>query len=128
MWQEIGRFDSSLSGIGGDETEFFMRAHAAGYRQQWVPDAVVRYRLRPGVRNMVRQRFRQGRNQVRMARRNGGANLTGVPDASATRRSLVKLLVVSPKYVWPARCRYEWLGAFSRSLGRLAGHRSLPDG
>lgn len=128
MWAAIGRFDSNLSGIGGDETEFFMRAHAAGFRQQWVPDAVVRYRLRPGVRNMTRQRFRQGRTQVRMAGANGGANLTAVPDAAATRRSLLKLAVASPKYAWPARRRYAWLAAVSRHLGRLAGHREARRG
>lgn len=126
MWAALGGFEPSLSG-SGDETEFFMRAYAAGYRQQWVPGAVIRYRLRPGLRNMVRQRFLQGRRQVRMARLDGGANPTAIPDATATRRALVKLAFATPKYVWTARRRCEWLTAVSRHLGRLAGHREPPN-
>ena len=123
MWADLGGFDNRLSGIGGDETEFFMRAYAAGYRQRWVPNAVVGYRLRPGVRNLCRQRFRQGRNQVRMSRLPGGEVGPALPGRRATRRALAKLAVASPKYVVPGASRYRWLAAVSRHLGRLAGYR-----
>ena len=124
MWAEVGRFDDRLSGIGGDETELFMRAYAAGYRQVWVPEGVVGYRLRSGVRNMSRQRFRQGRNQVRMSRLAGGRVGPPLPGARATVMSLLTLVVVSPKYAHPAARRYEWLSAASRHIGRLVGHAS----
>jgi len=123
MWAEVGGFDNRLSGIGGDETEMFMRAHARGYRPQWVPEAIVAYRLRPGVRNMCRQRFRQGRNQVRMSRLAGGQHVLRLPSSGDTWRAIAKLALASPRYVWAPR-RYEWLAAGSRHLGRLAGHQS----
>lgn len=121
MWEEVGGFDEALSGIGGDETEFFMRAYRTGWRQSWAPDAVVFYRLRPGARNMCRQRYRQGRNQVRMDQREGGSLGFAVPSAGPTVLALVKLALVSPCYLWRAPRRYEWLGAVSRHLGRLRG-------
>lgn len=124
MWTEVGRFDDRLSGIGGDETELFMRAYASGYRQVWVPEAVVSYRLRPGVRNMIRQRFRQGRNQVRMSRLPGGRVGPPLPGVRATILSLLKLVVVSPKYAFSASRRFEWLASGSRHIGRLVGYSS----
>lgn len=124
MWAEVGRFDDRLSGIGGDENEMFMRAYAAGYRQVWVPSAIVGYRLRSGVRNMSRQRFRQGRNQVRMSRLGGGRVGPPLPRARATIVSLFKLMITSPKYVRSGPLRYEWLAAMSRHIGRLAGYSS----
>ena len=123
MWAELGGFDDRLSGIGGDETEFFQRAHAAGYRPTWVPAALVGYRLRPGVRNMSRQRFRQGRNQVRMAFIDGSAAGGRSAGRNAAWRVVGRLLLASPKYLHPAAARYQWLGAVSRQLGRLAGYR-----
>jgi glycosyltransferase involved in cell wall biosynthesis len=123
MWAEVGRFDDRLSG-SGDETELFMRAYEAGYRQVWVPEGVIGYRLRPGVRNMSRRRVRQGRNQVRMSRLAGGRVGPPLPGARATVMSLLKLVVVSPTYAYPAARRYEWLAAVSRHIGRLVGHAS----
>lgn len=123
MWVEVGRFDDRLSG-SGDENEMFMRAHAAGYHQVWVPSAIVGYRLRPGVRNMIRQRFRQGRNQVRMSRLAGGQVGPPLPGARASIVSLLKLTLAVPKYVRSAPLRYEWLAAASRHVGRLAGYAS----
>lgn len=123
MWAGIGEFDVRLSGIGGDETEFFFRAYREGYRQTWAPDAVLGYRLRAGARNMARQRFRQGRNQIRMTRISGSQFGGPLLTPAATCKAIAKLVVVSPKYAFRAASRYEWLGAMSRHLGRLAGYR-----
>ncbi len=128
MWEELGGFDHRLSGIGGDETEFFTRAHAAGYRPRAVPAAVVAYRLRPGVVNMCRQRFRQGRQQVRWLAIAGDSNRPLLPDRPTTRRALVKVVVAAPRYLWSARARYQWMASVSRHLGRLTGYRSLAGG
>lgn len=121
MWSTIGGFSSALSGVGGDDNEFFQRAHAAGYRLQWAPEAVVKYRLRPGVRGMTRQRYRQGRAQTRLQKLPGGAHLRGTMQPSQTLGRMFKLILASPLYLWSAKRRFEWLGAASRHVGRLAG-------
>lgn len=125
LWSDLGGFDNRLSGIGGDETEFFTRAHAAGYRPRSAPAAVVAYRLRPGVCNMCRQRFRQGRQQVRWAAAGGELAWPVLPDRRGTRLALTKVLVAGPRYVWTPAGRYQWLAAVSRHLGRLVGYRAL---
>ncbi len=121
MWEALGGFDSRLSG-SGDETEFFMRAHVAGYRQRWVPEAIIAYRLRSGFRNMCRQRYRQGRSQVRMQRLSSTAQRSRL-DPKASRLAVAKLLLASPKYVLRSGSRYAWLAAMSRHLGRLSEQR-----
>ncbi len=129
MWSALGGFDVRLSGTGGDENEMFMRAHHAGYRVRWVPEAVVSYRLRPGVRGMVRQRYRQGRAQTRWEKLPGGAHLAGTMRPTQTVRRLAKLVFVAPLYALAPERRYAWLGAFARHLGRLVGwwkHRGWP--
>jgi len=124
MWADLGGFDDALSGVGGDDTEFFMRAYAAGYRQRWAPDALVAYRLRAGVRNMCRQRYRQGRNQVLVSSRSAAAAGL-VPGRRATTRSLAWLLLATPKYLLTGSRRYQWLGAACGHVGRLVGYRAV---
>ena len=119
MWVEIGRFDESLSGSGGDETEFFMRAHGAGFMPCDVPDALVAYRLRPGTGAMIRQRFRQGRNQVRMEARAGGLLLGGAPAAGSSVIDVARTVLVLPRYVRSKRSFFLWLGALARRTGRV---------
>jgi len=126
MWVEIGGFDGRLSGVGGDETEMFLRALAAGYRPRWVPDGLVAYRLRPGLPNMCRQRFRQGRNQVRMRRLLGEQTGSTVPIGRDEWLALGKLAIAMPFYLGSSR-RFEWLAACSRNVGRLVGiNRDAP--
>ena len=88
MWVELGGFDERLSGTGGDENEMFMRAYHAGYRPRHVSTAIVSYRLRPGLGSMVRQRYRQGRNQIRdeSAARAAGSCRVATPSARASAR------------------------------------------
>jgi glycosyltransferase involved in cell wall biosynthesis len=121
MWEEVGRFDPRLSGTGGDENEMFMRAHQAGYRRIVVDDAIVSYRLRPGVRRMVRQRYRQGRNQVLMRTRPGGRLLPQQFTTSWLVRRLLFTLAAAPAYLGSTRRRCSWLGSCARHVGRLVG-------
>lgn len=74
----VGGFDESLLG-GGDESDFFYRAHLAGYRTQAVPDAVVVYYEREGLRDLARQHFRYGRQSVRIYQRFRAAGLPRLP-------------------------------------------------
>lgn len=119
MWQEVGQFDSSLSGHG-DENEMFTRAAAAGYEFRWVPDGVVHYRLRPGFRMMLRQHFRQGKSQIRTQLSKGGKELHRQTTTSEPVRAMVKLLLASPKYLIHSGIRYEWAASLALQMGRLA--------
>lgn len=119
MWATIGRFDESISGTGGDETEMFMRAWAAGYRVRWVENAVVAYRLRPGVRLMARQRYRQAKNQVIMRRLSGGQHLPPLPTTARTITRLLHLAVVAPIYLMAKSRRYHWVSGTASALGRV---------
>ncbi|MFI9487047.1 glycosyltransferase [Promicromonospora sp. NPDC052451] len=74
----VGGFDESLLG-GGDESDFFYRAHLAGYRTRAVPDAVVVYYERERLRDLARQQFRYGRQSVRIYLRFRDAGLPRRP-------------------------------------------------
>ncbi|WP_454860198.1 glycosyltransferase family 2 protein [Promicromonospora soli] len=74
----VGGFDESLLG-GGDESDFFYRAHLAGFRTQAVPDAVVVYYERERLRDLARQQYRYGRQSVRIYQRFRQAGLPRLP-------------------------------------------------
>ena len=118
MWSDVGGFDSRLSGKG-DENEMFARAYRAGYRPVQVPDAVVHYRLRPSARDFVRVRFRQGRQQVAIARMTQDSE-KGVPSAGSVGLDLARVVAAAPKYLRGPRARFRWLGSASRQAGRFA--------
>lgn len=61
---------------GGTDVEFFWRAQLAGYRLGYVPDAVVHYRHRPGLRLLARQFFRYGMADAQLYRDFRSAGLT----------------------------------------------------
>lgn len=119
MWAEVGGFDSRLNGTGGDENEFFMRAHAAGFRPRHVPDALVGYRLRPGIRAMMRQRYRQGKNQVLMRQLAGGRLLPDQFTIGSEVREGTRAFASLPRYVRSSSRRCLWLASVSRHSGRL---------
>ncbi len=125
MWLALGGFDERLSGTGGDENEFFMRARAAGYRPVHVPAAVVNYRLRPGVRLMVRQRYRQGKNQVAMSRLPGGRLLPQRYTFPSCLRATAKAIAVGPRDLVGGR-QYLWIASVSRHIGRLVALARRP--
>jgi glycosyltransferase involved in cell wall biosynthesis len=59
VWTRVGGFDETMR-AGGDEVEFALQAHRLGIPFLWVPDAVVHYRLRHGVRARFTQQRRWG--------------------------------------------------------------------
>ena len=65
VFDKIGGFDESFIG-GGDETDFFWRAHLAGYATLAVPEAVMVYYVRDRFRDVARQNFAYGRGAVRL--------------------------------------------------------------
>jgi len=121
MWSELGGFETLISGIGGDETEFFQRAYAAGFRRLDVPAALVSYRLREGLRCMLRQRYRQGRNLVLLRSLPGGRLLPTTVTWAAAWREMAKCLLAAPLYLRPAARRYQWAASVSSHFGQLRG-------
>ena len=121
MWMTLGGFDTRISGTGGDETEFFQRAYASGFQRVDVPAAIVSYRLRKGLRGMLRQRYRQGRNVVQLRSLPGGTLLPGSVGWRDTLLGLCKRIIVAPWYLWSAPRRYVLLASMASHLGRLRG-------
>jgi glycosyltransferase involved in cell wall biosynthesis len=56
VWEQVGGYPEWLP-VGEDQW-FDHRIVDAGYRRRFVPDAVVRWRLRPDLRSFVRQYYR----------------------------------------------------------------------
>ncbi|MEQ1700582.1 MAG: glycosyltransferase family A protein [Ilumatobacteraceae bacterium] len=123
MWQAIDGFDPHLSGPT-DENEFFMRAHATGFRPRIVPDAVIAYRLRPGIEGWRRMRFVSGRCQGIAASCAGAAHLRPLCAPLPGTLLLLKVLLSAPKYAWSASSRHQWFGGVLRQWGRLVGWMS----
>lgn len=53
VWKELGGLSERHT--GSDDVEFFWRAALAGFRTAYVDEAVVHYRLRPGLDSLFRQ-------------------------------------------------------------------------
>lgn len=126
LWQQLGGFDELLSGAG-DENEFFRRARLAGFHLRPAPDALVAYRLRPGLRSMLRQRYRSGLAHATAATREGGDGLLPLMGWGTILATGGKLMVTWPVYLFSRRRRAIWCGAVARLAGRAVGrwvHRS----
>jgi cellulose synthase/poly-beta-1,6-N-acetylglucosamine synthase-like glycosyltransferase len=61
----VGGFDESYP-AGAEEIDFAWRVRGAGYEATFVPDAVIHYRLHPGLRRMLRQQFNSGLGTTQM--------------------------------------------------------------
>jgi len=64
VWEHVGGFDEDFSYGAWDEHDFTYRAHCAGFSARKVPEAEVRYRLRPDRRGMMRQQWGIGRGEI----------------------------------------------------------------
>lgn len=70
VWREVGGFDETYR-YGGNDLEFCFRVHSAGYPVRLVDDALVYYRIRPGVGEAFRQAQAYGVSTVRVYRQFG---------------------------------------------------------
>ncbi|MGK9148837.1 glycosyltransferase [Plantibacter flavus] len=84
VFVRVDGFDEGFVG-GGDETDFFWRAHRAGYPTVLVADALIVYALRPEIRQAARQFVAYGRGLVRLYRAHGEH---GMPRSSTLRAVL----------------------------------------
>jgi glycosyltransferase involved in cell wall biosynthesis len=124
--RKLGGFDEGLH-RSGEEPDLCWRAQLAGQTLVFAPDAVVHYRLRSGLRPLLRQQRHWGQGSVDLycrfrshgmprsstlgALRHWGRLLAGAP---------LRLLSPSGRGVWASRVAYRW--------GRIrasAQHRTL---
>jgi cellulose synthase/poly-beta-1,6-N-acetylglucosamine synthase-like glycosyltransferase len=122
----LGGFDETLD-RSGEEPDLCWRAQLAGSTLGFAPDAVVHYRLRRGLRSLLRQQRRWGLGSVDLYVR---FRDRGMPRSStgAALGHWARLLLATParlpfrthRGVWASRLAYRW--------GRLRGsieHRTV---
>ncbi|MCG8650559.1 MAG: glycosyltransferase, partial [Pirellulales bacterium] len=117
VWDVIGGFDESLR-MGGDDFDFFWRAQLAGKRLTWAPEAVVAYRLRPGVRDTWRRQFRFGRANVQMYDRFRSRGLDRTPVGIAL-RAWAWHFTTGLATLRTREGRTQWVAGLAKRTGRL---------
>ncbi len=68
VWHALGGFDEAYL-HGGEEIDFFWRLQLAGYKFGFVPEAVIAYRHRTGIRVNIRTAFWRGVGTCQVAAR-----------------------------------------------------------
>ena len=89
-FDRIGGFDADMSGAGED-IDFCYRAAALGITPTFVPDAVVHYRLRRGLRSICRQALAYGAGDAEVYRRHSAAGMPRPGGAAAWKAALAAL-------------------------------------
>jgi len=110
----VGGFDEELD-RSGEEPDLCWKAQLAGEAIAFAPDAVIRYRLRQGLRPLVRQQRNWGKGSVDLYVR---FRDKGMPRSSTARslRRWAELLAATPYALasrerrgrWAARLAYRW--------------------
>jgi glycosyltransferase involved in cell wall biosynthesis len=114
----VGGWDERFP-YGGNDVEFSWRVQLAGYRIGWVPDAVVRYRLRDSTSAFARQMFWRGVATVALVRAFRARGARPRP-WSETARVLAKLVVLAPDAARDRSRRGRWIGMVAHQAGRVA--------
>lgn len=106
VWEELGGWNEAYV-RSGDDVEFSWRAQLAGHTLSYVPEAVVAYRYRPGLKALARQFYVYGRTSPRLYR---DFRDRGVPRRAlrATLRDWLWLLLHLPGLASP-RARGTWI-------------------
>lgn len=122
VWVNLGGFDESYP-YGFDELEFLARARDANVPFTWVHDAVVDYRVQPGVLVNASKAFRQGVASVRFSR----AHPMALPLPSVT--TAAKAVLGSLREALRTRPPWDGQGTKWRTVayrsGQLAGRLPL---
>ena len=122
MWADVAHelsWDEAFA-FGGSDMEFGWRASLAGYRIEFVPDALMRIRFRNTVPALIRQHFRYGLGQAQLFRR---FRRLGMP------RSDLVDAVDCYRWLYDHRSRLRgdraarghWLRVAAERLGRICG-------
>ena len=101
----LGGFDERFVHPGGDDPDLSERARAAGYRLEFVPDAIVYHAEFESFTDFVRSMYRRGLGEARLARKHGRAG-------RAAARA-----ILAPLYL-ARTARLAWL----RTVGKGAAH------
>jgi glycosyltransferase involved in cell wall biosynthesis len=119
VWRDLGGFDEDYR-VGATETEFFWRLQLAGHQVCFVPEAVIHYRFRSGLRAHARQSFKFGVARTRLYR---DFRDQGMPRTSAGQvlRRLAWLVTHLPDLVRDGGARGRWVGQAASQWGRVIG-------
>jgi glycosyltransferase involved in cell wall biosynthesis len=119
VFDRVGGFDEAYV-RGGADVEFFWRAQLASYRLCFVPDAVVQYRYRGGLRPLARQFWRYGMADAQLYRRFRADGLRREPAADVARAWWWVLRHLPDLVRSPAR-RSRWIRRTTYRAGRVRG-------
>lgn len=112
--RSLGGFDEELD-RSGEEPDLCWRAQLAGETLAFAPDAVVHYRLRRGLRPLLRQQRHWGLGSVDLYTRFRDRGMPRSSTAAAVRHWM-RLLLGAPvrlpsragRGVWASRVAYRW--------------------
>ena len=118
VFQALGGFREEYA-LGACEVEFCWRAQLASYTLSFVPEAVVRYRHRQGLRAVARQNYIRGQSRPRLYRDFRGY---GMPKSRMRSTILAWTWIITRSYylLEPDR-RVEWIRRAFVRLGMLRG-------
>lgn len=121
VYRDVGGFDPSFGGAG-EETDLFFRVALAGHPVVYVPEAVVHYRHRTEVRQLLRQWRHYGRARAQLVGRYGylGLQPEGVRDVV---RTLLWVFLHAVDLVRGRDPRVRYLRMLAHLLGQLEGSR-----
>jgi len=118
LFDAIGGFDESFR-YGAEDTEFFWRAQLAGFTLSEVPDAVVHYRLRAGLRSLWHQWFHYAAAEAQLAVKFGSRGLRR-RNTTAPLADLWWIISRAVLSVDPGR-RGAWVRRVASFCGRIRG-------
>ena len=124
--RSVGGFDEELD-RSGEEPDLCWRAQLAGEAIAFAPDAVVRYRLRAGLRPLLRQQRNWGKGSVDLYLRFRDKGMPRSSSAHALRR-WAELLAGTPYALISRKRRGRWAARLAYRWGRVLAsieHRTL---
>jgi glycosyltransferase involved in cell wall biosynthesis len=118
LFDALGGFDESFP-PGSEDADFSWRAQAQGFALVFCPDAVVHYRLRPGLRALARQQYAYARGAARLraVHTRSGALPPQPPAVQARRLGSQAKGLLRLQWLFDRQRRWDYV----RSLGWLAG-------
>lgn len=116
--QEIGGFDASL--LTGEEVDVAIKAQLRGYDVAFVPNAVMHYRHRPGLRPLSKQAYRYGLGNAALFRRYNAHGLRPSKPLEIVSFGL-RVLRGIPGAVLSEQKRGAWIRMVSYLAGQVRG-------
>lgn len=118
LMRAIGEFDTTLP--TGEEVDVAIRAQLLGHRPVYVPDAVIHYRYRPGLRALAKQSYRYGLGNAELFARYRAVGVRSRP-LRALAGTAGRLVRGAPGAALDRRRRGSWVRYASYTAGQLVG-------